>query len=112
MGSGFGIRSRFGFRVWVSGSELRVIGWVVIGVEVEEVEGEEDAVNEQLIGGDKLGLRQRRVSELPELESGEFAVSVLILLRLVDGVSVCGICEVGFSIFFRERERAREGGLG
>lgn len=109
MGSGFGIRSQFGFRVWVSGSELRVIGWVVIGVEVEEVEGEEDAVNEQLIGGDKVGLRQRRVSELPELEFRR-------VCRVgADSSSTGGWCErvrdmrsgIFHFFFFLERESER-----
>jgi len=34
----------------------------------EEVEGSEDAVDEEFIGGEKVRLRERRVSEHPELE--------------------------------------------
>ena len=34
------------------------------------MEGEEDAVDDEFIGGEEVGLRERRVSEHPELEFG------------------------------------------
>ena len=34
----------------------------------KEVEGEENAVDEQFIGGEEIGLWERRVSDHPELE--------------------------------------------
>lgn len=37
-------------------------------VEVEEVEREEDAVDEQFVGGEEVGWRERGVSDHPELE--------------------------------------------
>lgn len=39
-------------------------------MEVEEVEGKEDAVDEELVGGEEVGLGQGRVEDLPELELG------------------------------------------
>lgn len=36
----------------------------------EEVKREEEAVDEEFVGGEKVGLRKRRVLEHPELEFG------------------------------------------
>ena len=36
----------------------------------EEMEREEDAVDEEFVGGEKIRLRERRVSEHPELKFG------------------------------------------
>lgn len=41
----------------------------------EEGEGEEDAVDEQLVGGEEGGLRERWVSEHPKLELGGVGVA-------------------------------------
>lgn len=51
-----------------------VVGWVVV-VGGEEVEGEEDAVDEQLVGGEEGGLRERWVSEHTKLELGGVGVA-------------------------------------
>lgn len=37
------------------------------------MEREEDAIDEELIGGEEIGLRERRVANLPELKFGGIA---------------------------------------
>lgn len=66
-GGGFGYAwRRFGFvdRSYKVGGLGRV--WFVR----EEVKREEEAVDEEFVGGEKVGLRKRRVLEHPELEFG------------------------------------------
>lgn len=46
-----------------------------VGGEIEIVEGEEYAVGEELVSGEDIGLRERRVSDHPELEFRRVGIS-------------------------------------